>query len=336
MNRNDGKYGMKVEDMPEGFAQTERLFGQKSHFCHSSVALELLQHFQVFSALSWTGLAHFWSNHWKFSALLLEFPIHLGLPATFPQGWRHKSMFFVEVLQISGCLFCHFVWLCLTYNILTTTYGSLGSTPVLDFPCSLFHEPYFFINISSLYKSLYLRTETIYKKFVMFGSILPCRFCCYRSEVQKRCSGNKTKRNNDRKKTPCTSSRWCALGRLAVAAVTTSPSAPSLFPTRPSTSWSEISQFEHKSIATYRLQPPFNPVFSKSFNIAGIASSCANAACRRSRLTTRSTSVWSSEKKNIKKNNTTPVAILWPEWSRKVTPRRSWLFCFLFSLKRSM
>ena len=59
MNRNDGKYGMKVEDMPEGFAQTERLFGQKSHFCHSSVALELLQHFQVFSALSWTGLAHF-------------------------------------------------------------------------------------------------------------------------------------------------------------------------------------------------------------------------------------------------------------------------------------
>ena len=53
MNRNDGKYGMKVEDMPEGFAQTERLFGQKSHFCHSSVALlELLQHFQACSALS--------------------------------------------------------------------------------------------------------------------------------------------------------------------------------------------------------------------------------------------------------------------------------------------
>ena len=115
--------------------------------------------------------------------------------------------------------------------------------------------------MSSLYKPLYLRTETIYKKFVMFGSILPCRFCCYRSPKtllnRHLTSGNKTKqRKNDRKKKPCRSSRWCALGRLAVAAVTTSPSAPSLFPTRPSTSWSEeISQKCNHNIS----QPPFQP-----------------------------------------------------------------------------
>lgn len=60
-------------------------------------------------------------------------------------------------------------------------------------------------------------------------------------------------------------------------------------------------------------QPPFNPlVFSKSFIIAGIASSCANAACRRSRLTTRSTFAV----KFAKKSNSTPVVGMWPEWSR--------------------
>ena len=227
--------------MPEGFAHAEKsLFSL--FICPGTVAA-------AFSALSWTGLAHFWSNHWKFSALLLEFPIHLRLPATFPQGsWSSFS---------SKSRFPSVYFATLSASYLEQSLRQCTAVLFrLQFLISLVH--FSMSNTSS--ETFHLCTSLCTSQWPPNGKYL--RKACYlrfhfaaQSEVQKRCStdilikkqrpGNKRKqRNNAQKPTrikPCTSSRRCALGRLAVAVVTTSPSALSLFPTRPSTSWSEVS-----------------------------------------------------------------------------------------------
>lgn len=115
----------------------------------------------IFSTgLSWTGLAHFWSNHWKFSALLLAFPIHLRLPATFPQGsWlsssksRFASVYFATFATLSASYLEH------PYDSVRQSWFDSNSWfPLFTFPWAIcLHKHFIFVQVFAPPNGKYLQ-----------------------------------------------------------------------------------------------------------------------------------------------------------------------------------